>query len=132
MLATYRNENQMTEKDCDSCHHAKESDALNGQIDILQGDISDIKSSMGKIADAVTRLAVLEEKHQTTVLAMERIMTRIERDENRIGELEKAHIRQETAFEAYARAVKMAWAVLGAGVLYMGSNLIHIVTGAKP
>jgi hypothetical protein len=98
------------------------------KVDQIQEDLSDMKSSMGKIAEAVTRLAVLEEKHHGTVLALERILVRVERDEERINSVEKVQIRQDAAIGAYMKAVQGAWAVLGAGVLYVGAQIVTFVT----
>lgn len=57
--------------------------AIEGQIISVKEDISDIKGSMGKVADALTVLAVLGEKHQTVAETTNRILSRIEKMEER-------------------------------------------------
>ena len=43
---------------------SSEKDLTNSHFQLIQSDLKDMKASMSKIADALTKIAVLEEKHQ--------------------------------------------------------------------
>lgn len=62
---------------------------LEGQILSVKEDIFDIKGSMGKVAEALTVLAVLGEKHQTVAETTNKILSRIEKMEERQVAMDK-------------------------------------------
>lgn len=62
---------------------------LTQRIDTLCEDISDMKKGMNRLADAMTKLAVVEERQTQTILAQERAFKALERVE--------AHQRQHEA-----------------------------------
>lgn len=56
---------------------------LTQRIDTLCSDISDMKQGMNRLADAMTKLAVVEERQTQTILAQERAFKALERVEER-------------------------------------------------
>ncbi|WP_374335550.1 hypothetical protein [Methyloversatilis sp.] len=106
-------------------------DEINRRLDQVSGDLSDIKSSMGKIAEALTRLALLEERHSVVVTTTNRIENHLNRFDARLDQLEKEQIRVEASTNTAIKAVKVAWATLGAGVLYAGGKVVTMVTGGS-
>jgi chromosome segregation ATPase len=107
------------------------SDEISRQLDQVTNDLSDIKSSMGKIAEALTRLALLEERHSVNVSTTRRIEEEVQLHDRRLDVIEKEQIRVEASTETAIKAVKVAWAVLGAGVLYVGGKVVTMVTGGS-
>ena len=116
--------------------------ALEQQMAEVREDVREIRASMSKIADAITRLAVLEEKHQSINSACERMATKIEKIEERqrdaehhneaivlllkhkdevekkIADLEIEQVRIVSTAEGVSKTVKTVWALIGAGVVY--------------
>lgn len=60
-------------------------DALAG----LREDVKEIKDAMSKMAEAVVRLAVLEERHQTVSSALDRAFSAISKLAERVRDLEQ-------------------------------------------
>lgn len=81
---------------------------------------------MSKIAEALTRLAVLEERHAAIVTAVSRFADRQEKAEVRINEAENEMIRIQTTGSVLTKAVTAAWAVIGGGILLLAGKLIHL------
>lgn len=54
---------------------------LTQRIDTLCSDINDMKQGMNRLADAMTKLAVVEERQTQTILAQERAFKALERVE---------------------------------------------------
>lgn len=99
---------------------------LNRRFDQMNGDLSDIKSSMGKIAEALTRLALLEERHSVVVSTTRQIEERQTRFDDRLDRIEKEQIRYEATASTAGKAIKMVWAVVGGGVIYVGAEIIKM------
>ena len=108
----------------------RDREAIDRRFDQVTNDLSDIKSSMGKIAEALTRLALLEERHSVVVSTTRRIDERLVEIDHRLDEVEKQQIRVDATTNTAVKAAKVAWAVLGAGVLYVGGKVISLVTGS--
>ena len=64
-----------------------------GQVqEALEGvreDVREIRSAMSKMADAVVRLAVLEERHQTVSSALDRAFSALSKLSERVRDLEQ-------------------------------------------
>lgn len=65
-------------------------DALQEALDGVRDDVKEIKSAMSRMAEAVVRLAVLEERHTTVSNALERAFGAISKLEARVRDLEQA------------------------------------------
>lgn len=85
------------------------------KIESLSEDMSDIKTSMRELAQAVSRLAVVEERQATTNEAMGRLFKVIETIDTRVKVLEQAAPIQQQSSDWVQGAVKyIVAAVLGA------------------
>lgn len=86
------------------------------RFELMRNDMNDIKSAVKDMAVAMTRLAVLEEKHFVTTSIAKETLDRVEKLESRVIELEKYRLAQEVRVGTVSIAVKMLWAVFGGGV----------------
>lgn len=67
-----------------------ETDVLHAEMRAMREDVSEIKGAVSKVADALERLARLEERHSTVASALERAFGAIFKIEARLRELEQA------------------------------------------
>lgn len=61
---------------------------LNHKIETLHEDVTEVKSALNKLTDAVTKLALLEERQLHAAAAQERAFAALERVEKRLSALE--------------------------------------------
>ena len=67
---------------------ANDHDILGMRLDLLHEDVGEIKTALGKLSDAITKLALVEQSQLQTADALERAFKAIERVENRLAKLE--------------------------------------------
>lgn len=67
-----------------------EIDVIQADVRALREDFSEIKGVLAKVADALERLARLEERHSTVAAAQERAFSALGKIETRVRELEMA------------------------------------------
>lgn len=85
------------------------------KIDAITSDLSDLKSSMKEIANAVSRLAVVEERQTATNESIGRAFKQIDSIALRVGALEQAQPIQKQSSDMVQKAVGYLVAiVLGA------------------
>jgi hypothetical protein len=86
------------------------------QLAGMTASMVDIRSSVFQIAEAITRLAVLEERHQGIARVLEKAVERLEIIEQKqhAHALEMATIAGQAA--GASKIVKVLWAVFGTGV----------------
>lgn len=77
----------------------------------MGADIASIKGTMERVADAITRLAVVEERQVQTNAAVGRAFTELDRHEGRIRSLEDAQPLQRQATKIVDKVI---WAVVSA------------------
>lgn len=58
------------------------------RLSVLHEDVTEIKGAMKTLSDAITKLALVEDRQATTVEAVERAFKAIERVEARVSRLE--------------------------------------------
>lgn len=58
------------------------------RLSVLHEDVTEIKGAMKTLSDAITKLALVEDRQATTVEAVERAFKAIERVETRVSRLE--------------------------------------------
>lgn len=63
-------------------------DVLSTRLSVLHEDVTEIKGAMKTLSDAITKLALVEDRQATTVEAVERAFKAIERIEQRLNKLE--------------------------------------------
>ena len=91
---------------------------IEASFKVIQGDLEDMKSSMSKMADALSKIAILEERHQTMSATMLRVTEKLEKIAERQSLLEMAHVKQETTVKVTVKAIQVIWGVIGGGILY--------------
>lgn len=62
---------------------------LSARLQSLHQDVGEIKSALGSLTEAITKLALIEERQVVTNNALERAFLALEKLENRITALEK-------------------------------------------
>lgn len=78
------------------------------RLDALQEDISEIKAATRKMADALERLARLEERHATVSTSLDRAFTSINKIHDRVTKLEVAQPMQNITSNWVMDAIKFA------------------------
>ena len=63
---------------------------LEFKLETLHGDISEIKMALGKLSDAIVKLALIEERQTVASAALERAFAALERVEERVATLEQS------------------------------------------
>lgn len=94
------------------------TEVIEASFKVIQADLEDMKTSMSKMADALSKIAVLEERHQTMSANMLRVTEKLEKIAERQSVLELAHVKQDTTIKVTVKAIQVVWAVIGTGVLY--------------
>jgi hypothetical protein len=92
------------------------------RVETMGTDITEIKATMGKVADALTRLAVMEERQQRGSSDLTRVFGRLDGHESRLNVLEQAQPLNKQTSEWVSKAI---WAVVVA-VLSAGSTLVAV------
>lgn len=95
---------------------------LNYKLGTLHTDVSDIKGALEKLTEAVTRLALVEQRQGQTATSVERAFKLLENHENRLQTVEKTlpELRKTTGWvDKLATAVVSA--VLVAAALKFGA-----------
>lgn len=84
---------------------------LAAKIEMLHSDIVDMKDAIAQLSQAITKLAIVEERQAQTAEALERAFKLIGKIEDRMSELEKA---QPKAKETSAWVDRfILWSVMG-------------------
>lgn len=109
--------------------YVSEFAALEAQIQNVQADVHEIRSSTTRIADALVRLAVIEERHMATQQRVVTLEDRLADATTRITELEKTNIKHVAKFDGVMWTMRIFWTLVGAGVLALGAKLIHQAMG---
>jgi len=66
-----------------------EINILSTRLANLHEDVSEIKGAMKTLSEAITKLALVEERQITTAVSLERAFTAIEKIETKVSSLEK-------------------------------------------
>lgn len=87
------------------------------RLDLLHEDVSEIKTALGKLSDAITKLALVEQSQLQTVEALERAFKSIERIEERLRVLEETKPDTERSTRWMDRVGGMVTTIIVAAVL---------------
>ncbi|NTX17969.1 hypothetical protein [Burkholderia cepacia] len=104
--------------------------ALGSQIRDVQGHVAEIKTGMGQVADAIVRLAVIEERHLATRARVEKLEDRMVDVSGRTTELEKSQIKYEARFAGATWTAKAVWALVGGAALTIAGKLLMMALAA--
>ena len=84
---------------------------LAAKIEMLHSDIVDMKEAIAQLSQAITKLAIVEERQAQTAEALERAFKLIGKLEDRMSELEKTQPKQKDTSAWVDRFI--LWAVMG-------------------
>lgn len=65
---------------------------LDVRLDMLHADVGEIKSALGRLSEAIIKLALIEERQAQSSASLERAFKSLERVEARVAALEHANI----------------------------------------
>lgn len=87
------------------------------RLDLLQEDVGEIKTALGKLSDAITKLALVEQSQLQTADALERAFKAIERVEMRLEKLEETSTKNSESSKWVDRAAGAVMTALVAAAL---------------
>lgn len=97
-----------------------EHDVVHAELRSIRDDVSEIKGAVARVAEALERLARLEERQATASAALERAFGAIAKMETRLRGLEQAQPVQQMTSDWVGKGV---WAALGAAGLFVLKKL---------
>ncbi len=87
------------------------------RLDLLHEDVGEIKTALGKLSDAITKLALVEQSQLQTTAALERAFNAIERVEMRLEKLEESSVKNSESSKWVDRAAGAVITALVAAAL---------------
>lgn len=87
------------------------------RLDLLHEDVGEIKIALGKLSDAITKLALVEQSQLQTTAALERAFNAIERVEMRLEKLEESSVKNSESSKWVDRAAGAVTTALAAAAL---------------
>lgn len=90
---------------------------LTVKLEALHSDVSEIKSALDKVSEAITKLALVEQQQNQIASSLERAFRAIGKLEDRITALEQAHPTHTDAAKWVDRGLV---ALAGAGAVLIG------------
>jgi septation ring formation regulator EzrA len=94
------------------------------KLEALHSDVSDIKSALDRLSDAITKLALVEQQQNQIAAALERAFKAIAKVEDRLTSLEKSHAQakpMQTNTDKWVDRGLMA--VAGAGIVFIAKAI---------
>lgn len=79
----------MSEWDGVERRNSGELTVLSAKLQSLHDDVSEMRSALRDLANAITKLAIIEERQTNTQMAQDRAFTAISNVERRLAEIEK-------------------------------------------
>jgi hypothetical protein len=93
---------------------------LTTQMKVLHGDITEMKGTLSRLTDAITKLALVEERQTRSAEALDRAFMAIEKMSDRIGALEQQlPSLMSQAGRASGWVDKAMWALVSGSAVYM-------------
>ena len=92
-------------------------EVLSVRLDLLHEDVGEIKTALGKLSDAITKLALVEQSQLQTADALERAFKAIERVEMRLEKLEESSVKNSESSKWVDRAAGAVLTALVAAAL---------------
>ncbi len=102
---------------------SNETDVLAVRLSALHEDVGEIKTALGKLSDAITKLALVEQNQTMTAEALERAFKAIERIEYRLDTLERAQPKN-TSTSIWVDRGLVALACAGAMAIARGAGVL--------
>jgi chromosome segregation ATPase len=96
------------------------TEILTVKLEALHSDVSEIKSALDKVSEAITKLALVEQQQNQIASSLERAFRAIGKLEDRLTKLEQAAPAQSDAAKWVDRALV---ALVGAGAVIVAKTL---------
>lgn len=98
---------------------AADTRMLSAKLETLHDDVVEMKTSLNKLADAITKLALVEERQAQASLALERAFKALEKLEGRVSLIES---KMPDADRAHRWLDRGLWAALAAVAVFVGKK----------
>jgi hypothetical protein len=98
------------------------------QMNEMRVDMREMRGAIVKMAEAMTKLSVLEERNSIIAIAHDKLAEKVEQGENKLSAVVLEQAKFESKVGGITSTMKMMWAVFGGGVLYLGSQAIPLLT----
>ena len=95
-------------------------EVLEHKLNTLHSDVTDIKTSLRELSNAITKLALVEERLVQTTNGLGRAFTALEKLENRIAAVEKTNVYTVRSSKWVDRAI---WGVIAAAAMYIAKQV---------
>lgn len=96
---------------------------LTVKLEALHTDVTEVKSALNKLSDAITKLALVEERQAQTADALERAFKAIGKIEDRLSSMEKTYAEQKPQYTEVAKWVDRGLVALaGAGAVLIAKS----------
>lgn len=99
------------------------------RMEEMQIDMREMRGAITKMADAMTKLSILEERNQVATVAIEKIANRVEKVEDKVMAAELDAARFQSKIDGMTTTMKVMWGAFGSGVLYVGSQVVKQFAG---
>ena len=100
------------------------TEILTVKLEALHTDVSEIKSSLDKVSDAITKLALVEQQQNQIASALERAFKAISKVEDRLAVVEKTQAEAKPVQSNTDKWVDRAlMGVAGAGLVFIAKAI---------
>ena len=90
---------------------------LEQRVDDMASDMREMRNSMKIVAEAITKLAVLDEKSHFNAVAMDKVLTRMDKIEDKFNLSELDRVKFEAEAIGVAKSKAMMWGGVGTFVV---------------
>ncbi|MDY7537627.1 hypothetical protein QN372_00545 [Undibacterium sp. RTI2.1] len=96
----------------------------------LEQQMAEVRISVGKMADALTKLAILEERHQATIARVAKMEDRIIDVAKKSNDMELAQVRHFATLDGITSTIRVLWVVVGTtSITFIGKfvmSFLHV------
>lgn len=94
------------------------------QMEELRIDMREMRTAIVKMADAMSKLAVLEERNLAQTTTIEKLTERVGKNEDKLVHVEIDQIKFQATVDGVSKTMKMMWGAFGGGVIFLGAQLV--------
>jgi len=97
------------------------------QMEDVRAEMREMRGVMGQMANALTKLSVLEERNLVASEAIKQLGVRQDRTENEVSDLKMEQVKFQGTVSGISSTMKLLWAVFGTGMIYLGAQAFSMV-----
>lgn len=98
------------------------------QMEELRIDMREMRTAIVKMAEAMSKLAVLEERNLAQNHTIEKLTERVEKNEDKLVHVEMEQVKFQATVDGVGKTMKLMWGAFGGGVIFLGSQVIKHFT----